>query len=212
MLVLSRISYFQSRHDSIVNVALAKELAAKKDKDGVREVADELWNKDLAIANACIDVINEVGTIDPSLIADCAGDLLKLIQSNNHYMVWRAMTALAAIAHLKADAIYKNLAAVESAMLNGSVNVTYHGVKVLARVAASGKARNAKVFPILLTHLTTCWPRALPQHSKNMLIAVNARNQEEFVTILKKRLPELSASQAVRVKLVIKEAEAKVES
>jgi hypothetical protein len=211
MLVLSRISYFQSRHDSIVNTALAKELVAKKDKDGIREVADELWNKDLAIANACIDVIEEVGAIDPSLIADCAVDLLKLIQSNNHYMVWRAMTALAAIAHLRADVIYKHLDEVQSAMLNGSVNVAYHGVKVLARVAAGSKARNTQVFPLLLAHLTTCGPRVMPQYSKNMLIAVNARNQQEFVNVIKKRLPELSTSQAARVKLVIKEAQARVE-
>jgi hypothetical protein len=211
MLVLSRISYFQSRHDDLVNVAFARELAITKDKDGIHEVANELWNKDLAVANACIRVINEIAAINPSLIADHADDFLKLIQSNNKDMVWGAMIALAAIAPLKADVIYEQITAVQSAMLNGSVNVAHHGVKVLSQVAASSKTRNAKVFPLLLNHLATCWARAVPQHSKNTLIAVNTGNQEEFVNILKRRLPELSASQAARVRLVIKEAGARAE-
>jgi hypothetical protein len=209
MPVLNRISYFQDRRDEALNVALAKELAAKKDKNGIREIADELWNKNTNIANDCIKVLYEVGAIDPVLIADYASEFLKLLQSKNNRMAWGAMTALAVIAELKADVIYKQLSAVQEAMTNGSVITMDNGVKVLALVAASSKAHSAKVFPFLLTHLATCRPKDVPQHSEKTLVAVTARNQEAFVDVLKKRLPKLSVSQTTRVKKVIKEAQAK---
>jgi hypothetical protein len=209
MPALNRIAYFQSRRDEALNVELAKELAAKKDKAGIGEIAAELSNKNANIANDCIKVLYEVGAIDPSLIADYASDFLKLLQSKNNRMAWGAMTALAAIAELKADVIYKQLSAVQEAMTNGSVITMDNGVKVLALVAASSKARSAKVFPFLLTHLATCRPKDVPQHSEKSLVAVTAGNQEAFVAVLNKRLPKLTASQATRVKKVIKAAEAK---
>jgi hypothetical protein len=209
MLVLSKISYFQSRRDDVLNVALAKELAAKKDTKGVQEIAAELWNDDPGIATDCLKVLYEVGAINPALIADQVEDFLKLLKSNNNRMVWGAMTALAAIADLKADVIYKRLEDVRSAMESGSVITMDNGVQVLALVAASSPARNKKVFPFLLAHLSTCRPKDVPQHSEKTLPAVTAGNHEEFVTVLKKRMPTLSATQATRVKKVIKTAQAK---
>ena len=43
--------------------------------------------------------------------------------------------------------------------------------------------------------------------TKEGLVAVNARNQQQFVAVLEKRLVDLSGSPAARVKKVIKEVE-----
>jgi hypothetical protein len=49
-------------------------LAAKKNKAGIKEIAENLWNKDKNIQADCIKVLYEVGVIEPDLIADYAED------------------------------------------------------------------------------------------------------------------------------------------
>jgi len=57
--VLHRIAHLQNRRDEVPKVELARELAAKKDKPGIREIAENLWNKDKNIQGDCIRVVEE---------------------------------------------------------------------------------------------------------------------------------------------------------
>ncbi len=45
MSVLNRIAHFQNRRDEAPNQQLARELAAAKDRKGIREIAENLWNE-----------------------------------------------------------------------------------------------------------------------------------------------------------------------
>ncbi len=205
--VLNQIAYFQDRRDEVPNQLLAKELAAKKNKKGVAEIADNLWSDNANIQSDCLKVLYEVGYLSPALIADYVDDFLKLLEHKNNRLVWGAMIALSTIADLRPDEIYKQLSVVRTAMESGTVITMDNGVKVLALVAASGEARSKKVFPYLLTHLATCRSKEIPQHSEKTLPAVNAKNKAEFITVLEKRMKELPPSQLARVKKVIREAE-----
>lgn len=49
MSILNRLASSQNRRDEVPNQELAYDLAAKKDKAGIREVAENLWNKDKQI-------------------------------------------------------------------------------------------------------------------------------------------------------------------
>jgi hypothetical protein len=207
MSTLQRIAYYQNRRDEVPNQELAKELAAQKDRKGIREIADSLWNKNAQIQSDCLKVLYEIGYLQPQLIAPYAEDFLKMLHSRNNRLVWGAMIALSTIADLQADAIYPHVAEIEQVMDQGSVITKDNGVKVLALVAAQKAAYSKTIFPYLLHHLETCRPKDVPQHAEKAVVAINERNKQPFMAVLEKRLVDLSGSPAARVKKVIKEVE-----
>lgn len=205
MSALYRIAHLQNRRDEVPNQELARDLAARKDSQGIREIAENLWNKDKNIQADCIKVLYEIGYIDPSLIADYAEDFLKLLRSRNNRLVWGGMIALSTVADLRADLVYAHLKEILKAMDAGSVITVDNAVKVLALVA-SKDAYRAAIFPRLLEHLRTCRPKEVPQHSEKSLPAVDASNKVDFIAVLEKRMEDLSGAQITRVKKVIKAA------
>ncbi len=206
MSVLSRLASSQNRRDEAPNQELARDLAAQKDKAGIREVAENLWNKDKNIQADCIKVLYEVGYIDPALIAGFAEDFIKLLKSKNNRLVWGGMTALAAVAKTNADVVFKNLDAVKKAKEMGSVITVDNAISTLAFTAAKDKNYNQAIFPYLLKHLSTCRPKEVPQHSERTMPAVNAGNKNEFIKVLEKRMEDLNGGGLARVKKVIKQA------
>jgi hypothetical protein len=207
MSTLQRIAYYQNRRDEVPNQELARELAARKDRKGIREIAANLWNENLEVQSDCLKVLYEIGYLQPELVALYTEDFLKLLHNRNNRLVWGAMIALATVAHLKADVIYPHAEEIKQVMDEGSVITKDNGVKVLALVAAQNAAYRKKIFSYLLHHLETCRPKDVPQHAEKTALAVNARNREQFVAVLEKRLVDLSDAQAARVKKVIAEVE-----
>jgi hypothetical protein len=207
MSVLHKIAFYQNRRDEVPNQELARELAAAKDRAGVGEIAENLWNQDKSIQSDCLKVLYETGYLDPDLIADYVDDFLKLLKSRNNRLVWGAMIALSTIAGSKADEIFPHLDEIRGVMAAGSVITMDNGVKTLALVASKNPVYNQTIFPFLLEHLATCRPKEVPQHAEKTLPAVNAENKAEFVQVLDRRMEDMSASQAARLKKVIKETQ-----
>jgi hypothetical protein len=208
MSVLKRIAYFQGRRDEVPNQELAKQLVETQDRDGIQEIAANLWHKDANVRSDCLKVLYEVGYLEPALIADYVGEFFKLLQSRNNRLVWGAMIALSTIATLKADDLFQHRAEMQKAMAAGSVITVDAGVKALAGVASQKNAYREELFPHLLLHLQSCRPKDVPQHAESTLVAVDATHGEAFVAVLEKRLPDLSSSQAARVRKVIRAAKA----
>jgi len=206
MSILNRIAHFQNRRDEVPNQELARELAKKKDREGIREIAENLWNKDKNVQADCVKVLYEIGYIDPSLIADYAEDYLKLLKSRNNRLVWGGMIALSTVATLKADIIFEHLQEVYRAIELGSVITVDGGVLTLAGVASAREEYRQAIFPFLLDHLRTCRPKDVPQHSEKSLPAVAASNKDDFIAVLEKRMEDLTGPQVKRVKKVIQEA------
>ena len=207
MTVLRKIAFYQGRRDEVPNQELARELAQAKDAQAIQEIAENLWNKNQNIQSDCLKVLYELGYLAPELIAGYAGDFLELLRSQNNRLVWGSMIALGTIAGLCAKEIGPHLAEIQNAMEQGSVITVDNGVKVLADVAAGDPDQSQAIFPYLLNHLRTCRLKEIPQHSEKTLPAVTAENKAAFIEVLQKRLPQLTDSQAARVKKVIKTAE-----
>jgi len=206
MSALDRIAHFQNRRDEVPDQALARDLASKKDRAGIREIAENLWNKDKGIQADCIKVLYEIGYIDPALITYYVEDFINLLKSRNNRLVWGGMIALGTVAELKAEVIFAHLAEIEKVMDTGSVITVDNGVRTLALAASKGGKYNKAIFPYLLDHLKTCRPKDVPQHAEKTLPAViNLSGKKEFVAVLEKRLEDLSGSGLSRVKKVIKE-------
>ncbi len=206
MSVLNKLASAQNRRDDVPNKELARELAAGRDLEGIREIGANLWHADPCIQGDCLKVLYEVGYLAPELIAEYAGDLLRLLASRNNRLVWGGMIGLSTVAALRADLLFQHLDEILGAMASGSVITRDSGVKVLAAIAASNDAYREAVFPHLLAHLSTCRPKDVPQHAESALPAVTAANQAAFVRVLEHRLTGLSGRPAARVHKVIREA------
>jgi len=206
MSVIDKLAHSLGRRDEVPNQELARELAAKKDKKGIREVAGNLWNKDKNIQADCIKVLYEVGYIEPKLIAEYTDDFVKCLRSKNNRLVWGGMTALAEVAKANPDAVFKNLEAVKKAREIGSVITVDSAISTLAFTAAGSKKYSEVIFPYLLKHLSICRPKEVPQHSEKTMPAVNATNKIDFIKVLEKRMEDLSGGGLARVKKVIKQA------
>jgi hypothetical protein len=204
MSALDHIAHFQNRRDEVPNQELARKLASRKDRAGIREIAENLWNRDKAIQADCIKVLYEIGYLDPVLIAGHVEDFVKLLKSRNNRLVWGGMIALGTVAEIQADTILAHLSDIQKAMNAGSVITIDNGVQTLALAASRGGKYNKAIFPYLLDHLKTCRPKDVAQHSEKTLPAVLiSTNKKEFIAVLEKRLEDLSGSGALRVKKVI---------
>jgi hypothetical protein len=207
MSVLNRITFYQNRRDEIPNQEVAQELAQTRNQADIREIAENLWNKEPSIQSDCLKVLYELGYLAPELIAEYADDFLKLLKHHNNRMVWGGMIALSTVADLKAAEIFPHVDEIVQVMKKGSVITIDNGIKALALVASQKEEYRKAIFPILLEHLRTCRPKEVPQHAEKSLPAISVGNKSDFIQVLEKRLEELTASQTARLKKIIKTAE-----
>jgi len=206
MSILNRIAASQGRRDEAPNRELARELADQGDRDGIRELAANLDHPDQNVRSDCLKTLYEVGYLRPELVAGCAGDFLRLLLDRNNRMVWGAMLALSTIASLCDDELFRQRAKIQAAMAEGSVITVDNGIKTLATVAASNASYRDELFPFLLHYVETTRPKDVPQHAEAILQAVDAAHAGAFVAALERRMAEMSASQASRLRRVIKQA------
>ena len=207
MSILNKIAFHQNRRDEVPNQEVVRELAQSRNQADIREIAEALWDKNPNIQSDCFKVLYELGYLAPELIADNTGDFLSLLKHPNNRMVWGGMIALSTVADLKAAEIFPHVNEIVQVMKKGSVITMDNGIKALALVASQKDEYHKVIFPTLLDHLKTCRPKEVPQHAEKSLPAVTAGNKSDFVHVLEKRLEDMTASQAARLKKIIKIAE-----
>jgi len=209
MSVIDKLATSLGQRGEVPNQELARDLVAKNDLSGVKELAENLWNKNTNLASDCIKTLYEIGYLKPELIAPYVNDFLKIIKSKQNRLVWGGMLALSTIAALKPKEIFEQVDLVKKVTKEGSVITTDNGIKTLAVVAGAGTEFNQVIFPFLVEHLQTCRSKEVPQHAESTLAAVNAGNKKIFINTLTARLEALTLSQTTRVKKAIRIAEQK---
>ena len=207
MSVLNKIAFYQNRRDEIPNREAAQVLAQTRSRADIREIAEAIWDKEPNVQSDCLKVMYELGYLAPDLIAEYVDDFLKLLKHRNNRMVWGGMIALSTVADLKAAEIFPHIGEIVQVMEKGSVITMDNGIKVLGLVASQKDDYRKAIFPILLDHLKTCRPKEVPQHAEKSLPSVTAGNKSDFIQVLEGRLEDMTASQAARLKKIIKTAE-----
>ena len=207
MTILNRLAYLQTRRDRTPNLDLARDLVARKDEVGIREIAVNIWNENNNIHSDCLHVLYEIGIIDANLIEKYGEDFIKLLKSRDHNMVSGAMTALAEIAKVNSDFIFKYLDAIKKAKEIGKEITIDTSLSALAHTAAANEKYNEAILPYLLQHLSTCRPKEVPQHAEIILPAVNESNKDRYIKTLKKRNDDLSGAAFTRLGRIIRLAE-----
>jgi hypothetical protein len=204
MSTLDKIAFFQNRRDEVPNQLLAKELAVTKNREGIREIAENLKNKNKIVRSDCMKVLYEIGYLDPGLIADYGDDFLNLLRSKDNRMVWGAMIGLATISDRRSKKIWAQIDDITRITESGTIITLVWGIRVLARVAASDEIYKEKIFPFLLKQIRACIPRDVPTHVESILCAVDRKNKAELLSILEVRQAELTPAQLTRFKRVLK--------
>lgn len=204
MSILDRLASSLGRNDEVPNQDLARELVNSNDIDGIREIAQNIWNRKTAIRSDCIKVIYEIGALKPELIADFYPDFVRLLISRENRMVWGAMYALAAISRIKADELYPFIHNIKKAMEQGSVITIDNGVKALAGIASHNSSYQKEIVPYLLRHLGKCRTKEVPQHAESTLSAISGEFVEPFRQVITNRMAEMTPTQAQRVRRILR--------
>lgn len=206
--LLNRLGYLQTRRDRTPNLDLARDLAAKDDKAGIQEIAKNMWNDNKNIHGDCMNVMYEIAIIDPNLTTQYAEDFIKFLKSKYQNMAQGAITALAEIAKVKPEFIFKHLNEIKKIKETGSDNITINkSISALAHTSAANEEYEKTIFPYLLGHLSTCYFKVVSEHAERILPAVNENNKAEFIKSLNKRSEELSGSDFTRLNKIIRIAE-----
>lgn len=209
MSYIDRIAYNIGRRDEVPNQDLAKELAENRDVEGISEIAEHLKDKNKSISSDCLKVLYEVGYIAPELIAPYLDEFVSFLKSKNNRMVWGSMIALANIAKVSPDEVYKLRNQIEELIETGSVITHIWGVYTLINLSANGYYSELKAG---LLHLQkVCRPVDVAKRAESIEPVIQACDLLEFGDILRERRSDLSKAAQKRLDKVLKKVDARLD-
>lgn len=204
MSVLDKLATTLNRRDEVPNQELAQAILRRMDKDAIKELVENLTNKDKGIQGDCIKVLYEIGEREPALIAPYYRQFAKLFDSKNNRLVWGAMIALDYVAAAEPRAIYGLLARILEVADSGSVITRDHAVGILVKLG-SLKQYAAKCLPLLIEQLQTCPDNQFPMYAEMSLALVTDKNRKALHSVVSRRLERLEKeSQQRRLVKVLK--------
>jgi hypothetical protein len=183
---------------------LAEEIVRNSDANAVRELVDNLSNKDKNIQSDCIKVLYEIGEREPKLIAKYWSAFAELLNSPNNRLVWGAMTALDQIALAAPKHVFGLLPKIRAKAETGSVITRDHSVGILVKLGSLKEFASA-CLPLLIEQLRKCPNNQLPMYAEMSLAIATDKNKSALHQTISKRLDQLQKeSQKKRVLKVLK--------
>jgi hypothetical protein len=199
MSVINFLSSSQGQKGNEANIVLAKEISASNNKGAVRELVENLSNKNKNIQSDCIKTLYEIGYIKPELIADYHGEFIKLLTSKNNRLVWGGMIALSTITDLKHAEIFDSLNIIMDTVNRGSVITIDAGIEILARLNKHAKYVNVTE-PLLMEQLWKCPIKQLPMYIEKSIASIRKEGKEIYLTLIERRKKDCdNDSQAKRL-------------
>ena len=203
MSIIPKLASSLGRRDEEPNKELGRRLVETRDRQGIREVGENLKNENRAIQIDCLTVLEQVGRLAPELVEDYLEDFLWLAFGSDNRLIWAAMINIALIADRKPGEIMERLDELIEVIERGTVITQDNGIKILARVGGIDPEYNSQIFPYLMGQLKNCRQKSVPQYAESIMAAVDPENQDQYLAILNERMDELSAAQGKRVKKII---------
>jgi hypothetical protein len=197
MKVMELLASIQGLKGNDANISLAGEISASNSQSAVKELVDNLNNKDKNIQSDCIKTLYELGYLKPELIADYHADFIKLLTNKNNRLVWGGMIALATIVELRHKEIFSSLNKIVETVNQGSVITIDNGIEILSRLNKHEEYFNI-TDPLLIEQLWKCPIKQLPMYIEKAMISINRKNKEIYQAIIKRRKVECEKDSQVK--------------
>lgn len=202
--LLQRLSNPGKNRGEQLNIALAKEIAARSNREDLLELFILLEEKSKGLQHDVIKVISEIAVTRPTLIAPFSGKLVQLLTHKSNRVQWGAMTALAAITAEVPATIFSFLPAIIGAADKGSVITNDQCVYLLAKLAAEKRFEDTCLAE-LNKRLQKAPVNQLPMYAEICAPVINEKHKSAFVKTLRGRLDEIGKeSKRLRVEKVIR--------
>lgn len=204
MAYIERIAYNLNRRDEVPNQELAKELAEHMDNKGIAEMAEHLFDKNKSIASDCLKVMYEASYISPEIIVEYYSDFVTLLNSKNNRMVWGAMIAIASIAKVALDKVYRDKDLIKEKIKTGSVIANVHGVYSLINMAGASEEIYKKIIDDIFLILDETRSVDFPKRCEAIVKILHDKEKERLHNLIEKNKERLSAAGKKRVEKIIK--------
>lgn len=204
MTVIDKLASSLDRKDEEPNIGLAIQIVDHKDEKAVKELIENLSNKNKNIQNDCIKVLYEIGDRKPSLISDYTNEFFSLLESKNNRLQWGAMTALNSITSDVPELIYSKIDNIIETGEKGSVITKDQVVNILIKLCTN-KTYEKNAFKLLINQLVKSPTNQLPMYAERSMPIINDENKNLFIETLISKLNEIKKeSKRKRVEKVIK--------
>jgi len=204
MSILHLLASSQNRRDEVPNQELAKNIVEINDMSAVKELVENLENKDKNIQSDCIKTLDEIGKLKPKLVSEYIDKLIALLTHKNNRLQWGAMAALNAIANENLKAIYDALPQIINSADKGSVITNDHCVGILVKLCAK-KEYTEDAWSLLNERLMKSPTNQLPMYAEMALPIINEQNKTGFIHTLVTRIPEIEKdTKRKRVEKILK--------
>jgi len=205
MSILPLLATSLGHKDEVPNIELANKIVASGNKEAVKELVENLDNKNKGIAFDCIKTLYEIGAKKPEMISGYAKEFIGQLKSKHGRMVWGAMTAISAIAPVVPDVVYKNLTDImDTADNSGSVIARDHTMYILAALAKHQKYYE-DCMALILEQLLKSPVNQLPMYAEITAPVVAAKDKEAFKKVLLERLKDITQESKIkRIEKVLK--------
>lgn len=204
MTVLNKLASVNNIRNTGPNKELASAIIKSSDKKAIKELVENLNNKDKNVQSDCIKVLYEIGEQKPELIAGYDKEFLELLDHKNNRLVWGAMTALDCIAAINPKGIYKHLPKILDIAEKGSVITKDHGVGILTKLAGE-KAYADTALILLLDVMKIAATNQLPKYAEDAIPVIVDKYKKDFVKVFTVRLDDFEKeTKKARLQKVIK--------
>ena len=204
MSVIDKLATSLNRRDEVPNQELAQKIVATGDQRAVKELVENLTNKNRGIQSDCIKVLYEIGERNPALIAGYYKEFGSLLESKNNRLVWGAMTALDTIALKEPQGVYNLLSKILKVADGESVIARDHAVGILVKLGTLRQYKD-NCLPLLIEQLIRCPNNQFPMYIEKSLLVIDEGNKPRFQEVIKNRVDQLDKeSQKKRVAKVLK--------
>ncbi len=204
MTVINQLSSSLGQKGNAANIALAKAIAEAENRNAIKELVENLKNKDKKIQADCIKTLYETAYIKPDLISEYYTEFLSLLSNKNNRLVWGGMIALATITDLKSKELFESIDLISNTVNKGSVITVDSGIEMFAKLNKYSEYQD-KIENLLTDQLWKCPSKQLPQYMEKSTISINKRNKEIYKKIINERKAECEKeSQVKRLDKVLK--------
>jgi hypothetical protein len=177
------------RRDEAPNVALAEELARRKDKGAIAELVELLKIGKIPEKQDAIKVLYEVGAIAPELLGPHIEALVGSLEDSANRVVWGALTGLSEAAKIEPKTVAMHIDAILTAADNGSVIAKDRAIYTLIALKTH-PATATLAMKHLLQRLEVAGGNQLPMYAERIHAVLEPGEEKAFRKILSERLEE----------------------